>query len=206
MATWRIRWHDPHQIFKSQDTPPMIFCLWHNRLALSMKIYRGFVRDRSQARGLAAMISASKDGGLLAETLSYFGVTAVRGSTSRRGRQALLELTRMARDGYGIAITPDGPRGPKYVVQDGILALSQLTGLAIVPTRVEICSKFSLRSWDNFQIPWPFSIIHVHFGSLLNLPRNADQLEREQIRAQLQKLMEDIPESNKEAAAMNRLS
>jgi len=75
------------------------------------------------------MVSASKDGGLLARVLEQYGVQPVRGSTSRRGRQALLELTTWAERGYDLAITPDGPRGPCYVIQEGVTSLAQLTGL-----------------------------------------------------------------------------
>ena len=82
---------------------------------------------------MAAMVSASKDGGFLASILECFGVQPVRGSSSRRGPQALLELTGWAERGYDLAITPDGPRGPRYVVQEGIIALAQVTGLPIVP-------------------------------------------------------------------------
>jgi len=73
------------------------------------------------------MVSASRDGGLLAAVLERFKVQPVRGSSSRRGRQALLELTTWAERRYDLAITPDGPRGPRYVVQDGIISLARLT-------------------------------------------------------------------------------
>lgn len=188
-TTWRVRWHDPHHLFRDGKAPPMILCLWHNRLALSLKI-SSFLRPRSSAQGVAAMISASKDGGLLAETLSYCGITGIRGSTSRRGRQALLELARMAERGYTLAITPDGPRGPTYQVQEGIIALAQITGLPILPIHINIGTKSAMPNWDKFQIPWPFSRVDIHFASLVSLPREATADERERCRAELQSCLQ----------------
>ena len=82
------------------------------------------------------MVSASRDGGILAGILEQFGVKPVRGSSSRRGPQALLEMTTWAERGYDLAITPDGPRGPRYKVQEGVISAAQLTGLPIVPVGV----------------------------------------------------------------------
>src|SRR5436189_6328705 len=106
---------------------------------------------------MAAMVSASKDGAFLAAILERFKVQPVRGSSSRRGRQALPELTTWAERGYDLAITPDGPRGPCYVVQHGVMSLAQVSGLPIIP--FSFCADWKLRpkSWDRFQIPLPFS-------------------------------------------------
>src|SRR5690606_2311279 len=130
MATWRCK---ATHVEIPNYTGPIIFCVWHNRLALSMIAYTRFAKRIWPSNGLAAMISASKDGGLLAEVLNKFGVQAVRGSSSRRGRQALLESTTWLEKNYHIAITPDGPRGPMYRVQDGIISLAQVSGAPIVP-------------------------------------------------------------------------
>jgi len=111
---------------------PAIYCTWHNRLPLCLELYHNYVMPRTQTAGLAAMVSASKDGAFLASILECFKVQPVRGSSSRRGPQALLELTTWAERGYDLAITPDGPRGPRYVVQEGVMSLAQLTGLPIV--------------------------------------------------------------------------
>ena len=100
---------------------PAIYCVWHNRLALCLVPYFGYVKKRNQTPGMAALVSASKDGAFLAGILECFGVQPVRGSSSRRGPQALLELTSWAERGYDLAITPDGPRGPRYVVQEGVI-------------------------------------------------------------------------------------
>ena len=79
------------------------------------------------------------------------------GLSSRRGPQALRELVTWAERGFDIAVTPDGPRGPRYRVQPGVISLSQLTGLPIVPVGYHLSSKVSANSWDRFQIPLPFA-------------------------------------------------
>src|SRR5258706_12108002 len=95
-ATLRYKWHDRSGYFDGSPSGPAIYCVWHNRLGLSMIAYYGFVKKRNRTSGLAAMVSASKDGGFLASMLECFKVQPVRGSTSRRGPQAWLELTTWA--------------------------------------------------------------------------------------------------------------
>lgn len=191
MLTWRARWKDNSDAFHGEQGPA-IYCIWHNRLALSMFIYHRWTRKKRPANGLVALISASKDGGLLADVLRQFGVKAVRGSSSRRGNQALLEATTGAEEGYNIAITPDGPRGPKYKIQHGVVALAQLTGLPIIPVSAHISSKICTKSWDQFQIPLPFAKCEIEFGQPITIPRDCSDTEREQLRLKLEQKLLDI--------------
>ena len=110
----------------------------------------------------------------------------VRGSSSRRGPQALLELTTWAERGYDLAITPDGPRGPIYVVQEGVMSLAQLTGLPIVPVSYHVNWKIRVKSWDRFQIPLPFSHCEMIYAKPIFVPREATNAEREKLRLQLE--------------------
>ena len=164
---------------------PVIFALWHNRLGLCMKTYESFVRPDCKHDHLAALISASKDGALLAAILENFGVQPVRGSSSRRGAQALLELSSWAERGYDLAVTPDGPRGPRYVVQDGVLTLAQVTGLPIVPFSYRLGWKIRVKSWDRFQIPLPFARCEMFFGEPIPVPRDATDEDRARLRQRL---------------------
>jgi lysophospholipid acyltransferase (LPLAT)-like uncharacterized protein len=141
---------------------------------------------RRHPRKLAALVSASKDGALLAAVLGRFGVEQIRGSSSRRGPQALLELTSHAQMGYDLAVTPDGPKGPRYVVQEGVIALAQLTGLPIIPVTCNTRLKLCLKSWDRFQIPLPFSKCEVILNEPILVPREADSAEREERRMKLE--------------------
>lgn len=93
---------------------------------------------RRYLRKLTALVSASKDRALLAAVLRAFGVQQVRGSSSRRGPQALLAMASRAALGYDLAVTPDGPRGPRYVVHKGVIAPAQVTGLPIIPVTCNI--------------------------------------------------------------------
>jgi lysophospholipid acyltransferase (LPLAT)-like uncharacterized protein len=185
-ATLRCRVSDPHGLLTQKDFPPAVFCTWHNRLALSMKIYFAFVRPQKSSQRLAGLVSASKDGALLAAIFERFGVQPVRGSSSRRGGQALRELTTWADQGYDLAITPDGPRGPRYVVADGAIALAQITGRALVPISHRVHWKISLKSWDRFQIPLPFSRCDIAIGKIFQVPRETTAEAREKIRREFE--------------------
>ena len=187
-ATLRYRVNGGRGPAKLPDQP-VIFALWHNRLGLCMKVYESLVRPDHQHDHLAALISASKDGALLATILQHFGVQPVRGSSSRRGAQALLELTSWAERGYDLAVTPDGPRGPCYVVQEGVMVLAEVTGLPIVPYSCQLGWKIRVKSWDRFQIPLPFSHCNMTFGEPIHVPRGATDAERAQLREQLQDVL-----------------
>jgi len=190
-ATLRYKWNDRAHILENPLEGPAIFCFWHNRLGLCMEAHRLYAR-RSRRPGMAGLVSASRDGGFLAAILETFKVQPVRGSSSRRGPQALLELTTWAERGYDLAITPDGPRGPAYVVQDGVMSLAQLTGLPIVPFSYYALRKIRAKSWDRFQIPLPFSRCEMNFGKPIRVPREASDAEREALRKQLEQALKEI--------------
>lgn len=191
-ATLRYRWHDYSGHFTAASPGPVIYAIWHNRLALSMVVYHGYVRKHDPTAALAAMVSASKDGAFLAAILECFQVQPVRGSSSRRGPQALLELTSWAERGYSLAITPDGPRGPRYAVQDGTLALAQITGLPIIPATFHVRWKIQVRSWDRFQIPLPFARCDMVLGKTFRVPREATDAQRAAVREELERTMREL--------------
>jgi len=187
-ATIRYRW-EFHPAVRANQNRPVIFCVWHNRLALSPTIYRAYVRHSGQPPRLTAVVSASRDGALIAGVLKTFGIDAVRGSSSRRGAPAFLELLTAVRAGSDLAVTPDGPRGPRYVVQPGAIALAEMSGRPIIPVGPVIGRKISLRSWDGFQIPLPFSRATVRFGEPMQV---APEHDREKIRAELERRLSEI--------------
>lgn len=191
-ATVRVRITDQAGYLSGASATPVIFAVWHNRLALVLSLYARLVQRRQPGRRMAALVSASKDGALLARVLELFQVEPVRGSSSRRGPQALRELVTWGGNGCDLAITPDGPRGPRYSVQEGIVALAQLTGRPILPVAYDLNWKLQLRSWDRFQIPLPFARCHVCTGRLIHVPREASAVEREQLRRQLEDALREI--------------
>jgi hypothetical protein len=190
MKTWRLRWKDA--ALCPVLPGPVIFCTWHNRLALAMSANGDFVREKWPSAGLCAMISASRDGGFLASLVEPFGVVPIRGSSSRRGAQALLEATRWIEKDYSIAITPDGPRGPAYQVQEGIIDLAQLTGRPIIPMSNYVRAKITMRSWDQFQIPLPFARCEMRYGKPFWVPRDTLDGERARYCRDLEKAMMEI--------------
>ncbi len=171
---------------------PLIFCTWHNRMALTLLGYERYLVKHRTDRDIAALISASRDGGFLARLFELFGVQPVRGSSSRRGRQALLEAVSWVEKGGHIAITPDGPRGPCYSIQDGIIGLAQLTGAPILPVSNHVRWKWCFKSWDRFQIPLPFARCDIKVGPALLVPRDATAEDREKIREELRRRMDAI--------------
>jgi lysophospholipid acyltransferase (LPLAT)-like uncharacterized protein len=195
-ATIRFQEHDASGYFGPGRQPPqLIFAFWHNRLALVVMIHRRSLARHWPGRRVAGLVSASRDGGFLARVMELFGALPVRGSTSKRGAQALLELTRAADQGADLAITPDGPRGPCYIVQEGVIAAAQITGLPIVPISYNLSWKWRLKSWDRFLVPLPFSRCDVRAGEPVHVPRDADEAARraarEQLEAQLRALTQD---------------
>lgn len=190
--TIRYRVNDPYGFLQRKDFGQAVYCVWHNRLALSVRLYFMFTRQRYKSAGLAGLVSASKDGALLAAIFENFGIQPVRGSSSRRGARAFLELTTWTERGYDISITPDGPRGPRYVAAEGAIALAQLTGLPLVPASYHLNWKIQLRSWDGFQIPLPFARCEVTAGRIIQVPRELTDADKEKLRQELEAEMRAI--------------
>ena len=193
-ATIRYRTPPGSYLFPDAKTRPAIFVVWHNRLPLCLMLYNRWVRRLQPGRYTAAMVSASKDGGILTCILEHFGVQPVRGSSSRRGSQALRELTSWANRGLDLAITPDGPRGPCYKVQDGVIALAQLTGAPIIPVSYHLSQKITVTSWDRFQIPLPFCRCTYQVGQPLKVPPDSTEEQRAALKAELERRLMAITE------------
>ena len=172
-ATLRIRLQDPHGLLKSLPDGPVIFSFWHNRLLLMPSFYQFFFSKRRAA----ALISRSKDGEIISNICARFRIKTVRGSSSKKGMLAFRELIRLLeQDKTDVVITPDGPRGPRYQLQLGVLQLSQNTGMPIIPATYHLSSKWTLRSWDQFQIPKPFSLCHLVVGEPFVVPKETEDL------------------------------
>jgi hypothetical protein len=162
--TLRYEVDDRAGILVKPVTENYIGALWHNRLLIFPLVLRRFFPDRQGA----ALISASRDGDLLAEAVRCFGYDVVRGSSSRLGTSAILQLTEMLESGRDVVITPDGPRGPAYELGPGIVFLARKTGAAVLPMNLEYSRCWRLGSWDRFIIPHPFSKVRV----LINEPQH----------------------------------
>ena len=188
---WRI--DDPNRLLMDRHSKPAIFVMWHNRLFLIPYLFWKYWNVFQRGK-VAVMVSTSKDGGYLVRVLERFNLICVRGSSSRRGNAALLEMTRLVEAGADAGITPDGPRGPKYQVADGVISLAQLTGAPIIPISYVLSHKIELNSWDGFMIPLPFGRAMLRVGTPVNVSAVADAEEREHKRLELETILKSLSE------------
>jgi lysophospholipid acyltransferase (LPLAT)-like uncharacterized protein len=144
------------------ETGPFIYALWHENFLIPIA--------RFGNPGVAALVSRHRDGELLSLLIHKTGMGVVRGSTNRGGVTAVRELLRDDVAARHLAVTPDGPRGPRRVVQPGVVYLASRTGMRIVPIGVGHCRPWRARSWDSFAIPRPFSRARCLFGEPLIVP------------------------------------
>ena len=185
--TLRLRIEDRSGVLKENGGAPVIVCFWHNRiLGITFAFDRIYPKKRN---GVTVLTSPSKDGEILAQLVGAFGMKAVRGSSSRRGSSALLELVRLIRGGRDIAITPDGPRGPRYSLGPGIILLAQSTGVRIVPAHASFSRCVRMKTWDGFIIPLPFSKVSVTLDGALTIPGELTGEEFEEKRKNLEDLL-----------------
>ena len=147
----------------------MILAVWHGRLLMIPIGYKG--------RMIKCLISHHKDGEMLVRFMRRFGHGTVRGSSSRGGALAMREMLREIKK-VDIAVTPDGPRGPRFVVQDGIIALARLSGVPIVPVTFGSSKKKIFGSWDAFQLPYPFSRGAFLWGEPIPVKKEDDLEEK----------------------------
>jgi len=143
-----------------------LYALWHRQEVLMIYLHRN--------RGICGLVSKSKDGEYMARILKRFGFTFVRGSTTTGGIMALRGLIKAARDGYSVAITPDGPKGPIFKVQPGIVYLAQKAGVPIIPAACALSKKLILGSWDKYQFPLPFGRIEAVYGQPFHIAEGDD--------------------------------
>jgi lysophospholipid acyltransferase (LPLAT)-like uncharacterized protein len=172
-----------------------IFCFWHGRLLL-MPYADGRKRGK-------VLISRHRDGEFIARVVSYFGLGSIRGSHRKGSVSSLREIITDLRNGFDVAITPDGPKGPRYKVKTGIVELAKLTGKAIVPITYSAVKKKAFHSWDNFVFPYPFSKILFLWGNPISVERNAGTDALETKRLELENTLVKLTESADKMACGN---
>ncbi len=195
-VTIRMKFINDEFIRKSmRDKKSIIYAIWHNRMAY---MPYGYTRVFKQ-KNLVTMISRSKDGRLVGKICELFGLTVTYGSSSRGGSEALREMIKLAKDkNMDCAITPDGPRGPKYGVQPGIISVAQATGMPIVPVIYDVTRKIRLKSWDGFYVPIPFSRGVVVFGEPMYVPENITEEQRDIFKKELKHKIESVCNQGKD--------
>lgn len=184
--TIRLRLDDRSGIVDGTLRKPFIICFWHNRiLGITLAFHRKY--PRASRKGVTVLTSPSRDGEILARFVGAFGMGSARGSSSRRGSRALLELIRRIRSGGDVAITPDGPRGPRYSLGPGVVQLAQSTGVPILPAHASFSRCVRLKTWDGFIIPLPFSTISVTIEPGVNVAEDLTPEDFEFTRQNLEK-------------------
>jgi len=162
-----------------------IMACWHNRVVM-MPIPCAEFGAR-----LCIMNSWHRDGEIATRTLARWGIYSVRGSASRGGVRAFLQLVRAFREGYDLAVVPDGPRGPRYVVKLGVLHLARTTGALIYPVSYAASRAWQLRSWDRLMIPQPFARLTYAVAEPLRVPSEATDDDLETLRGELEQRLND---------------
>jgi lysophospholipid acyltransferase (LPLAT)-like uncharacterized protein len=164
--------------------PTPIYTLWHNRVFLGTHFW--------QRRRIVVMTSQSFDGEYIARFIKRFGFGAARGSSTRGGTGAIVEMVRLMRAGCPTAFTIDGPKGPRYVAKMGAVLLAKKTGQPILPFTITTSRHWEANSWDRFQVPKPFTRALVSIAAPIYVAGDADPEVLEAKRSELQKALDDI--------------
>ncbi len=173
-----------YQTLLREKKGPFIFSLWHSRALFPLNYFGKL--------GVSVLVSQSKDGEYIAQLLKRHRVHPMRGSTSRDGSQGLLGLLHWLKRGHSVAIPPDGPRGPREIVQPGIIHLARLSGIPIIPASFHCTRHMRLNSWDRFVVPLPFGTTHIVSGDPIVIPRDLNRDGVETKRLQLEKTMHQV--------------
>jgi len=174
---WRVEgMHHLDAITASGRQPVMAF--WHGRILPATFYFRD--------RGIVVITSENFDGEWIARIIERFGYGTARGSSTRGGRKAMVQLVRAMKAGKPAGFTLDGPRGPARVAQPGAVWLAGATGNPILPFHLEAASAWTLRSWDRTQIPKPLTKVALVIGEPIEVPHDAMDDVREQVRLTLE--------------------
>ena len=157
----RKEFHAPESLGDEQ----FIMACWHGELLM---IPYAYTRYRKNPH-VKLVISEHFDGNLIAKTLNFFGFETIRGSSTRGGAKALIQSIKELKSGYDLGITPDGPKGPRHEVQDGIIIMAQKAKVKIVLVEIKPSKYWHLKSWDKFVIPKPFGIIRYYISDIIDV-------------------------------------
>jgi lysophospholipid acyltransferase (LPLAT)-like uncharacterized protein len=182
-ATWRVRFDPPDFVGRMAEGDPRVYALWHANLLSPAAVVPG--------AGAAVMVSRHADGESIARVVERLGYTTVRGSSTRGGAAALLDAVEALRSGRHSIFTPDGPKGPREVARPGAVFAASRAGTEIVPTGVGVRRAWTLRSWDRFRIPKPFTTVAIVEGERLRPPAELGDEALEEWRARLEAALKD---------------
>ena len=145
-------------IDRSITSKPTIFATWHGDLLMLPYLYYQY-RKKPHAK---VLISDHFDGLLISKTIRYFGLGTIAGSTNRNAVKALIQGIKVLKEGYDIGITPDGPKGPRHQVSDGVIVMAQKAKSDVVLVEIKPSKYWQFSSWDKFTVPKPFGTIRYY--------------------------------------------
>lgn len=178
-CTWRVEHVDEANVRAArQHAPNVIYALWHGRMFQLAFTHRN--------RSIHVLTSAHRDGEIIGQIVRRMGYGHVRGSSTRGGTGAILALTTAIEQGFDIAITIDGPLGPKYRAKPGAVQIAKMSGAAIVPVAAGSRRHKTLSSWDAFEVPFPFTRVRERYGEPIVVPPDADAAQLEAKRTELE--------------------
>ncbi|EQB64066.1 MAG: hypothetical protein RBG1_1C00001G1645 [candidate division Zixibacteria bacterium RBG-1] len=168
--TLRISWRGLENLQEVRKSGQrVIYALWHGRLLILTFAHRW--------QKVHVLISQHRDGEFIARTVQKLGFVPIRGSTTRGGTQAIFQMVSKIQDGYDLAITTDGPKGPPHKVQSGAIYIAQRSGLPIMPISSSAQKAWRLKSWDSFLIPKPFSKTVIILGKPIYVKKESTDEE-----------------------------
>jgi hypothetical protein len=165
---------------------PLVLNFWHASIIPATYLFRN--------AGIRVMSSNSYDGEYMGRIIHKFGFVAVKGSSSRNAVRALLGLRRALKEGWAVAFSIDGPRGPRYQVKPGPVSLARSSGVPMSTFHIAVESAWVLNTWDKLIIPKPFSLVLLRFGKLIPVPANANDEDLERYQQELQASLDRIRE------------
>lgn len=163
---------------------PVIGVFWHNRIMLGCVFWE-------KIRPTTMLISLHADGRMIANAVNLLGVQTIDGSSSKNGAKAFRGLVNALKDGGDVAITPDGPRGPRMRCKESVVTLARLSGAAVIPVAWNVKRRKVLSSWDRFIVASPFSQGVVVWGKETRVPKDASKDELEDFRLEIEKSLND---------------
>jgi hypothetical protein len=167
-----------------------IYSFWHDRMIAGTYYFRD--------RGIIVLSSSSFDSEYTARCIQRFGFGIIKGSSTRGGTRAMVAMIRMMNNGYPMAFTLDGPKGPRYKVKLGPMLLAKKTGNPLMPFVIECKKYWTINSWDRLQIPKPFSRANVIVGNPVYVPPEADDDMLEAKRLELQESLNELVKRGEE--------
>ncbi len=184
--TYRVTGREHLAVFAA-NAPAPILAFWHGRVLAGLPFFRD--------RGIIVITSENFDGEWIARIIERFGYGTARGSSSRSGARALVQVRRNLAEGHPVAFTLDGPRGPARVAQPGAVWLAGATRHPILPFHLEADRAWTVRSWDRHQVPKPGATISLAIGEPLSVPDTAEstiEAARQHLEATLVSLEDDL--------------